>query len=105
MNDDIDTSPVAGADFDLGSAAPTWLATAAKLIRPLCVGALMAIPTIGSATVGAVAFFNPTAAEAMAHASTAFLQGIPGEIVLLIGGLAGGYTLARSVEKVMEARR
>lgn len=91
----------AAADlFDLGATAPEWLATLARLIRPLCVGALMAIPTCGAATVGVVAFFSRDRALAMAEASSAFLRGIPIEIVTMIGVLATGYGFARTVEKL-----
>lgn len=86
--------------IDLGAAAPAWLGALARLIRPLSVGALMAIPTVGAATVGAVAAFDPARGMAMAAASTAFLAGLPLDIVLLIGTLATGYGFARSFEKV-----
>lgn len=92
-------------EIDLGDLAPAWLGAMAKLIRPLCVGALMAIPTIGAASVGLVAIFSPSRALAMAEASTRFLGGIPGEIVALIAFLAGGYTVARSAEKIVGGRR
>lgn len=92
-------------DIDLGGQAPAWLGATAKLIRPLCVGALMAIPTVGAASVGIVAIFSSTTALGMAEASTRFLAGIPGDIVTLIGFLAGGYTIARSAEKIAELRR
>lgn len=92
--------------IELGASAPAWLGATAKLIRPLCVGALMAIPTIGAASVGLAAIFDRDTALAMADASTRFLAGIPAEIVALIGFLAGGYTVARSAEKIVgELRR
>lgn len=91
--------------IDLGGEAPAWLGATAKLIRPLCVGALMAIPTVGAASVGVVAMFSPATGLGMAEASTRFLAGIPGDIVALIGFLAGGYTLARSAEKIVGLRR
>jgi len=86
--------------FDLGSTSPIWVATLARLIRPLCVGALMAIPTMGAASVGLVAFFSRERALAMAEASSAFLRGIPIEIVTMIGVLATGYGFARTLEKL-----
>lgn len=90
---------------DLNVEAPAWLGATAKLIRPLCVGALMAIPTVGAASVGIAAMFSPATGLAMAEASTRFLAGIPGDIVALIGFLAGGYTVARSAEKIVGSRR
>ncbi|WP_454280195.1 hypothetical protein [Sphingomonas sp. Marseille-Q8236] len=86
--------------LDLGPDAPAWMTALARSIRPLCVGALMAIPTAGAASVGLVAMVSPRAAAAMVAASTAFLAGIPTDIVLLIGTLASGYGLAKSIEKV-----
>lgn len=90
--------------LDLGPGAPAWMTALARSIRPLCVGALMAIPTIGAASVGAVAIVSPRAAEAMVRASTGFLAGIPTDIVILIGTLASGYGLAKSIEKLRGAR-
>lgn len=83
--------------------ADTPLTRTAGLIRPFCVGALMAIPTIGTATVGLVALFSEARALAMVRASTAFLAGLPTDVVVLIGTLATGYGLARTVEKVKGA--
>lgn len=90
---------------DLGAGAPTWLVAAARLIRPLSVGALMAIPTLGAATIGLVAMFDRTRAMAMADASVAFLAGLPTDIVLLIGTLGTGYGFARSIEKLRGKNR
>ena len=89
--------------LDLGPGAPAWMTALARAIRPLCVGAL-AIPTIGAASVGLVALASPDAANAMVKASTSFLAGIPTDIVLLIGALASGYTLAKSVERLRGGR-
>lgn len=86
--------------FDVAGLSPR-LTAIARMIRPLCVGALMAIPTLGPASVGLVAIVAPDRALAMAEASTRFLIGIPGDIVALIGFLAGGYGLAKTVEKRM----
>lgn len=86
--------------FDMPAGTPLWLAAATRLIRPICVGALMAIPTVGAATVGLVALFSGEAATRMTTASTAFLAGIPADVLLLIGALAGGYTLAKTAEKL-----
>ncbi|KTT96881.1 hypothetical protein [Sphingomonas sanguinis] len=86
--------------LDLGPGAPSWMTALARSIRPLCVGALMMIPTAGAASVGLVAMVSPRAAAAMVAASTAFLAGIPTDIVLLIGTLASGYGLAKSVERL-----
>lgn len=83
-------------------AAPGWLGTATGLIRPICVGALMAIPTLGAATVGAVALIDGGAADRMTRASTAFLGGLPDGVLWLIGALAGGYTVARTTEKLAD---
>lgn len=93
-------SAVAIDTLDLGPDAPAWMTALARSIRPLCVGALMAIPTAGAASVGLVAMVSPRTAAAMVAASTAFLAGIPTDIVVLIGTLASGYGLARSIEKV-----
>ena len=82
--------------------APGWLGTATGLIRPICVGALMAIPTLGAATVGAVALLDGGAADRMTRASTAFLGGLPDGVLWLIGALAGGYTVARTTEKLAD---
>lgn len=98
-------APSWDSDMDIGGEAPAWLGATAKLIRPLCVGALMAIPTLGAASIGVVAIASRETALAMAEASTRFLSGIPAEIVTLIGFLAGGYTLARSAEKIVGQRR
>jgi hypothetical protein len=89
--------------IDLGDAAPKWLSAAARLIRPLSVGALMAIPTLGTASVGIVAMFDEHRGMAMARASITFLGGLPGEIVILIGALATGYGVARTVEKLKQS--
>lgn len=86
--------------LDLGPGAPSWMTALARSIRPLCVGALMIISTAGAASVGLVAMVSPRAAAAMVAASTAFLAGIPTDIVLLIGTLASGYGLAKSVERL-----
>lgn len=90
--------------LDLGPGAPPWMTALARSIRPLCVGALMAIPTLGAASVGLVAVVSPSAATAMVAASTGFLAGIPTDIVVLIGTLASGYGLAKSVERLRGAR-
>lgn len=84
--------------FEVKGLSPR-LTSIARMIRPLCVGALMAIPTLGPASVGLVAIVAPERAMAMAAASTHFLAGIPGDIVALIGLLAGGYGLAKTFEK------
>lgn len=63
----------------------------------------MAIPTIGTATVGLVAAFSERRAMAMSRASIAFLSGIPDNVILLIGALATGYGLAKSVERIKGA--
>lgn len=83
-----------------GAEASPGLSRVTGLIRPICVGALMAIPTVGTATVGLVAMFSERRAMAMVRASTAFLAGIPSEIVLLIGALATGYGVAKSIERI-----
>lgn len=92
--------------FAVGEAAPMpgWLTSLTRMIRPLCVGALMAIPTVGAATVGSVAIIDHAAAMHAVEASTAFLAGIPSEIVLLIGALATGYSLSKTVERLRGAR-
>lgn len=91
--------PAAEIDlFDMGKGAPAWISTAARLIRPICVGALMAIPTVGSFSVGLVAAISPERGKAMAEASVMFLRGIPWEIVMLIGALATGYGFAKTIE-------
>lgn len=108
MSDDATggaSSALPEGDINLGEGVPRWLSAAAKLIRPLCVGALMAVPTVGAFTVGTVAIFNRATALAMAEASTRFLSGIPESIVALIAFLAGGYTVARSAEKIANWRR
>ena len=81
-------------------AASLWLVGFAKLIRPISIGALMAIPTVGPAVVGIVAFFSPSRAMAMVQASTGFLQALPTDIVLMIATLATGYGVARSFDKL-----
>lgn len=86
--------------FLLGDGAPGWMSSAARAIRPLCIGALMAIPTIGAATVGTVALFSGPAAERMVRASIGFLGGLPTDIMVLIGVLSTGYGFARTVEKL-----
>lgn len=96
---------VLGEPIDLGEGAPPWLTYTLRSIRPVCIGALMAIPTLGAASVGLVAMASPARAMAMATASTAFLAGIPGEIVLLIGTLATGYGLAKTLENLRRGGR
>ncbi|MBX9881278.1 MAG: hypothetical protein K2X73_04825 [Sphingomonas sp.] len=105
LGEGASAAPVDATDDLAEAEAPAWLGATAKLIRPLCVGALMAIPTVGAASVGIVAMFSPATALGMADASTRFLAGIPGDIVVLIGALAGGYTAARSAEKIVGLRR
>lgn len=80
--------------------APDWMIATARLVRPLCVGALMAIPTVGAASVGLVAAFSRARAMDMADASTAFLSRLPDGVLWLIGSLATGYTFAKSVERL-----
>lgn len=93
--------------FDLRDAAPLpgWLAATTRSIRPVCVGALMAIPTLGAATVGTVALVDHQAAMHAVEASTAFLAALPTEIVLLIGTLATGYSLSKTIERVKGVRK
>lgn len=95
----LDTFAVEGA-----APLPGWLTSVTRMIRPICVGALMAIPTAGAATVGTVALFDHAAAMHAVEASTGFLAGIPGDIVLLIGALATGYSLSKTVERLKGAR-
>ena len=92
--------------FELQDAAdlPRWLVAGTRMIRPICVGALMAIPTLGAATVGLVAMFSQDAAMHAVQASTAFLAGLPGEVVLLIGALASGYSVSKTVERLRGVR-
>ncbi len=113
-------SPVLAADTAAGSvdlaaddelligeamaAYPGMLTTFTRMIRPISVGALMAIPTVGAATVGLVAMVNPAAGMAMATTSVAFLAGLPTDIIVLIGTLATGYGFAKSVERIKGAR-
>jgi hypothetical protein len=99
-----DVAPLDPFDLKDTGGLPGWLVAATRMIRPLCVGALMAIPTLGAASVGVVALFNRTAAMNAVEASTAFLAGIPGDIVLLIGALATGYSLAKTIERLRGAR-
>lgn len=105
-------APVLGEDcfqsidaVDLGADAPAWLTSLTRMIRPISVGALMAIPTVGAATVGLVAAFDAPRGLAMAAASVAFLQGLPVDIVILIGTLATGYGFAKSIERIKGARK
>lgn len=93
------------ADLDEAGGAPAWMVATAKLIRPLSVGALMAIPTIGAAAVGFVALFSRDRAMAMVEASGAFLNAIPTDIVLLIGTIATGYGVARSLDKRVQVSK
>lgn len=98
--------PVPFDPFALGDpqALPGWLVAATRMIRPICVGALMAIPTLGAATVGLVAIVDARAAMHAVAASTTFLAGIPGDIVVLIGVLASGYSLSKTVERLKRVR-
>ena len=80
--------------------APSWLIATARLVRPLCVGALMAIPTVGAASIGLVAMVSRSTAMAMADASISFLSRLPDGVLVLIGSLATGYGLAKSVERL-----
>lgn len=100
----IGVMALAGEIVDLGADAPRWLTFALRSIRPLCIGALMAIPTVGAASVGTVALFSPARADAMVIASTAFLRGIPADVLILIGTLASGYGLAKTVERLRGTR-
>lgn len=81
------------------------LATVLRLVRPLSVGALIAVPTLGAAACGATAMFDTDTALGMARASTLFLQGIPGEVYMLVGFFGGGYGLAKTVERLKGVRR
>lgn len=76
----------------------------ARLIRPICVGALMAIPTLGTASVGVVSAIWPERGRAMAEASVLFLRGMPTDVVLLIGCLATGYGFAKTFETLKGKR-
>jgi hypothetical protein len=87
--------------FSVPTGTPAWLGAVTGLIRPICVGALMAIPTVGAATIGAVAMVSGEAADRMAKASVAFLGGIPDGVLILIGTLAGGYTAAKTAERLV----
>lgn len=69
-----------------------------KVSRPLAVTMVVAIPALGAMTVGIASIFSPATGAAMAANSTAFLKGIPTEIVALIGSLGLGYIGAKSWE-------
>lgn len=83
---------------------PLWLASLLRLVRPMTVGALLAVPTLGAAACGLTALVDVDTGVGMANASTLFLQGIPGEVYMLIGFFGGGYGLARTVERLRGVR-
>lgn len=80
--------------------APTWTLAALALVRPLALTLTVAIPGIGSFSVGLVAAFDRDRGLAMADASVRFLQGIPDGAWQLIAAVALGYFGAKTFEVV-----
>lgn len=85
--------------FDLAE-LPGWLRALVALARPGAVTMLVAIPAAGAFTVGAVAFWLPETAIAMAEASTTFLAGIPEPAWWVIATISVGYSVSKSAEVI-----
>lgn len=79
---------------------PPWLNNFVALTRPLGTSAIVAIPSVGAFTVGAVAFVWPVEAMDMVKASTSFLQGIPDAAYAMIATIALGYTAGKTAEAI-----
>lgn len=69
-----------------------------RLVRPLAVTMIVAIPAIGAFSVGVVTFFDAATGKAMAVNAGLFFNGIPGELYTLIGVIATGYIGFKSWE-------
>jgi hypothetical protein len=79
---------------------PAWLSNFIALTRPATTSAVIAIPAIGSFTVGIVAGFDPARGLDMANASVAFLKGIPDAAYGMITAISLGYAAAKTTEAV-----
>jgi hypothetical protein len=79
---------------------PGWINNLVALARPLAITMTVSIAPMGAFSVGAVAYFDPKAADAMASASIKFLQGIPDAGWGAIVAIALGYTAAKTAEVV-----
>lgn len=79
---------------------PPWINNLVALARPLAITMTVSIAPVGAFMVGAVAYFDPKAADAMASASIKFLQGIPDAGWGAIVAIALGYTAAKTAEVV-----
>lgn len=86
------------SDPDL-QALPSSVRTFVLAARPIGVAALIAIPSLGPFTAALVSIWSFEAAMNMTKVSVAFLQGIPGEVLLLIGSAAGIYIGGKTVEQ------
>lgn len=83
---------------------PPWVNQAVALARPAVAAMTAAIPALGAAVVGFVAFFSPERGMAMAEASTSFLSKIPDAAWGAIGAITIAYTAAKTVEARSSAR-
>ena len=79
---------------------PGWINNLVALTRPVALTMTVAMPPLGAATVGLVAFKYPQTAMAMARASSTFLQGIPTEGWAAVTAIALGYTASKTAEVI-----
>lgn len=86
-------------DFSRGD-LPPWLAPLISLTRPLATTMTGMLIPAGAFCCGLAALFSLEAGMNMAAASTAFLEGIPGELYMLVGGVFGVYSASKTFEAV-----
>ncbi len=79
---------------------PPWLAPLISLTRPLATTLTGMVVPVGAFTCGAVAIWDGQRGLDMAAASTAFLQGVPDALYLMIGGVFGAYSVSKTVEAI-----
>lgn len=75
-----------------------WIASFAKVSRPLAVTLTVAIPALGAASVGLATIFDPAMGAAMAKNSAGFLSDLPEALYWMVGGIATGYFGAKAFE-------
>lgn len=83
-----------------GYRLPEWLSPLVALTRPLAVTMVIAIPAVGSASVGIASIFDARIAEAMARNSIIFIAGIPEAAWWVIASIALGYFGSKSAEVI-----
>lgn len=87
-----------GIDVRSAFAEDGWIASFAKVTRPLAVTMTVAIPALGAMSIGVISLFSAEAGASAALNSTDFLKGIPNELYLMIGTIATGYIGFKSWE-------